>query len=82
MNAARAQWAADYREARKVIRFEEVLLFRKVSSLGHASVRDAYVAVLSRSIDDLLRYNRRNGRFGTGGRTKRFVDGPRGRLPA
>lgn len=77
----RQRWASEYREARKVRRFERALLpDGGVSSLGHAAPFDAYLATLKSGV--WLDYSRRNGRFGEDGRMARFVGGPLGRLPA
>lgn len=79
---ARARWAAEYREARKVRQFERDLLSNHgLSSLYDTINHDAYIAVLKGEIGDAM-FARRNGRYGTGGRVKRFMDGPLGRLPA
>ena len=79
---ARARWAAEYREARKVRGFERSLLPNAgLSSLYDTVQHDAYIAALHSEIGVLM-FARRNGRYGVGGRTKRFMVGPARRLPA
>jgi hypothetical protein len=77
---ARARWAAEYREARKVRHFEVALLDGGYSSLGRAASHHPYIAAIESSAIGL--FARRNGRYGRGGRTKRFMAGPFRRLPA
>ena len=79
---ARARWAAEYREARKVRGFERALLPNAGLSSLYATVpHDAYIAALH-SEQGVMMFARRNGRYGIGGRTKRFIVGPARRLPA
>ena len=79
---ARARWAAEYREARKVRGFERALLPNAgLSSLYGTVQHDAYIAALH-SEQGVMMFARRNGRYGIGGRTKRFIVGPARRLPA
>ena len=78
---ARARWAAEYREARKVRRFDRFLLpDGGVSSLYGTVRHEAYIASIDSSAIGM--FARRNGRYGIGGRTKRFMAGPARRLPA
>ena len=72
---ARARWAAEYREARKVRGFERALLPNAgLSSLSATVPHDAYIAALH-SEQGVMMFARRNGRYGVGGRTKRFMCG-------
>lgn len=78
---ARARWAAEYREARKVRKFEARFMPDGGLSSLHTSVdHDAYMATFKRS--DFLAFKRRLGRFGTGGKLLRCIDGPMRKLPA
>ena len=81
---ARARWAAEYREARKVRRFDErFALDAGLSSLYETVSADAYlVAVHAGMLRLPMMFARRNGRYGINGRTKRVMFGPRVRLPA
>lgn len=79
---ARARWAAEYREARKVRGFERSLLPNASPSSLLATVSTvAYIAAVEGQ-RGVLMFARRNGRYGFGGRTKRFMVGPARRLPA
>lgn len=79
---ARARWAAEYREARKVRGFERSLLPNASPSSLLATVSTvAYIAAVEGQ-RGVLMFARRNGRYGVGGRTKRFMVGPARRLPA
>lgn len=81
MQTARARWAAAYREARKVRKFEARFMpDGGLSSLYSTVDHDAYIATFQRS--DFLAYKRRLGRFGTGGKLRRCIDGPMRKLPA
>ena len=77
---ARARWAAEYREARKVRHFEVSLFDGGYSSLGRAASHHAYLASIESGFTGL--FARHNGRYGLGGRTKRFIAGPVQSLPA
>lgn len=78
---ARARWAAAFREARKVRKFEARFMPDGGLSSLHTSVdHDAYMATFKRS--DFLAFKRRLGRFGTGGKLLRCIDGPMRKLPA
>jgi len=81
---ARARWAAEYREARKVRKFERALLAGNLSSIGYAAPRAAYQAVIERVLwPNLHNMARTLGRFGAGtGKRKRHIIGPRQSLPA
>lgn len=80
---ARARWAAEYREARKVHAFERALLSGTVSSLGFAAPSAAYLAAMEGMLwPNLHNMARTFGRFGVGGKRKRHIVGPRQRLPA
>ena len=81
MQTARARWAAAYREARKVRKFEvRFMPDGQLSSLYSTVDHDAYLATFQRA--DFLAYERRLGRFGTDGKLLRCIDGPMGKLPA
>ena len=81
---ARARWAAEYREARKVRRFDEHFMpGGGLSSLWESVSHHAYiVAIHASAVGFPTMFARRNGRYGPGGRTKRFMVGPTRRLPA
>ena len=82
MQTARARWAAAYREARKVRKFEARFMPEGgLSSLYSTVDYDAYIAAINGQ-RDVVMFARRNGRYGVGGRTKRFMVGPARRLPA
>jgi len=72
---ARARWAAEYQEARKVRNFERALLAGGGSSLSRAVPLCAYVAACK--FGDGLS----TGRFLTI-RSPRYIHGPYGVLPA
>lgn len=81
---ARARWAAEYREARKVRRFDERFMpGGGLSSLWDGVSHAAYiVAIHASQVGFPAMFARRNGRYGVGGRKKRFMVGPAQRLPA
>ena len=81
---ARARWAAEYREARKVRRFDERFApDAGLSSLYETVSADAYRAAIHAGALHLpMMFARANGRYGFNGRTKRVMFGPRARLPA
>lgn len=81
---ARARWAAEYREARKVRRFDEHFMTEGgLSSLWESVSHAAYiVAIHASTVGFPTMFARRNGRYGLGGRTKRMMAGPARRLPA
>ena len=72
---ARARWAAEYREARKVRNFERSLLAGGASSLSRGVPFSAYLATSNHGDDLSL------GRFLTI-REPRYIHGPYGVLPA
>lgn len=75
----RAEFRIAFHDARLVRGFE--LTFNLgVSSIGHAADHAAYCAAIVSG--DSLQFSRRNGHYGVGGRTLRFVSGPKRRLPA
>lgn len=73
---ARARWAAEYREARKVRNFERALLPGGVSSLGMAAPFSAYIAAMHHG--DSLIFGHM---FGVAP-SRRYISGPHGVLPA
>ena len=73
---ARARWAAEYREARKVRNFERALLPSGVSSLGMAAPFSAYIAAMHHG--DSLAFGHM---FGVAP-ARRYISGPHGVLPA
>lgn len=81
---ARARWAAEYREARKVRRFDERFApDAGLSSLYKTVSAEAYLAAIHGGALGLPRmFARANGRYGINGRTKRVMFGPIRRLPA
>lgn len=72
---ARARWAAEYREARKVRNFERALLAGGASSLSRAVAFRSYAATCNHGDGLSL------GRFLTI-RSPRYIHGPYGVLPA
>lgn len=81
---ARARWAAEYREARKVRRFDERFMPEGgLSSLWESVSHPAYiVAIHASAVGFPTMLARRNGHYGLSGRTKRVMAGPARRLPA
>lgn len=73
---ARARWAAEYREARKIRNFERAMLPGGVSSLGRAAPFSAYIATMHRA--DGLSF----GHVAGIKPAQRYINGPRGVLPA
>lgn len=73
---ARARWAAEYREARKVRNFERALLPGGVSSLGMVAPFSAYIATMHHG--DGLAFGHMCGVTPA----QRYIAGPRGVLPA
>lgn len=73
---ARARWAAEYREARKVRKFERALLPVGVSSLGMAAPFSAYIAAMY--YGDGLTFCH----ISSVKPVKRYIAGPIGVLPA
>ena len=73
---ARARWAAEYREARKVRKFERAVLPGGVSSLGMVAPFSAYIATMHHG--DGLAFGHMCGVTPA----QRYIAGPRGVLPA